>query len=142
MVASRDAAATLQTSQVFAMTQTDVPPCTILLVENDMNATDFMRRILESAGYFVLEASDSSEAADMALALLPDMILLDIQLSGGWVLLETLKAEPDTVAIPVILCMAYDDQATAPEVTTTLRKPFTTHEFLQAVEDTRQAQPR
>src|SRR5205085_6868537 len=127
---------------VFAASHTDAPPSTILLVEDEMNTTDFMRRTLESAGYFVLAAADRAEAEDIALALLPDMILLDTQLAGGWALLDTLKAEPDTAAIPVIICTAYDDPPRSLSVEIVVRKPFTTHELLQAVEHAKQPLPR
>ncbi len=141
-VSSGDSAGTPQTSQVFAVTGADDPPCTILLVEDELNTTDFMRRTLESAGYFVLTTPDSSEATEMALALLPDIILLDGQLPGDWALLDALKAEADTAAIPVILCTAYNDLSRAPVAVIALRKPFTAQELLHAVERARQPQPR
>ncbi len=129
-----------KTSQVFAGSATPRREAvrTAMLVEDELSTTDFIRRILESAGYFVLATSDGSEAVDMALGVMPDVIILDIQLPDitGWDILSNLKRENEIAAIPVIICSAYSEaqQAHRSGAAGFVQKPFTAQKILEAVE--------
>src|SRR5207302_1289518 len=60
---------------------------------------------LEHGGYRVLLAHDGQQALALARAEKPDLITLDVVLPGasGMTVLEWLKADPTTAAIPVLL---------------------------------------
>jgi signal transduction histidine kinase len=89
---------------------------TILLVEDDANSRLMLRRILESTGYILLDASDGTQGLDLATGILPDLIIIDLMLPdmSGWDLIEKLRAEPAAAAIPlVILSHALDPEKVA-----------------------------
>ncbi|MBE0476850.1 MAG: response regulator [Coriobacteriia bacterium] len=77
----------------------------ILVVED----TELLRRIyadkLAQEGYEVTTASDGLEALDIVRSEPVDLVLLDLIMPrvGGLEVLETLKQEPDTEHIPVII---------------------------------------
>src|SRR4051794_17051637 len=60
--------------------QSDQP--IILIVDDDPQVRYLVRQILERAGYAVYEAADGVEADDLLLNLDPDLVLLDVVLSG------------------------------------------------------------
>src|SRR5579859_590792 len=111
----------------------------ILLVEDEASLRDLLHRSLEESGYIVIDEQDGVQALAMASGLLPDLIILDIRIPSmdGWELLGNLKKDPETAAIPVLLCTASDDASRAAElgVTMYLRKPFSLDELLADVEE-------
>lgn len=78
---------------------------TILLVEDSKVQKLASARILLKAGYLVLFAGDGEEALHLVGESVPDLILLDLQLPGigGEEVLDTLKRDPRTKQIPVIV---------------------------------------
>ena len=80
----------------------------ILVIDDDPLLGEILRFKLGSHGHKVTVVSDSSEAVATALALRPDLIVLDSMMpivSGPEVLAE-LKRDRDTGAIPVIMLTA------------------------------------
>ena len=77
----------------------------VLFVEDDASVAQMYRLKLELDGYTVDVAADGLTALETARAHKPDMIFLDIQLPklGGLGVLEALRADPATAAIPVII---------------------------------------
>src|ERR1700716_1134822 len=51
-----------------------------LLVEDFEDSRFMMRRLLEMAGYKVIEASDGEQAVELAIREQPDLILMDLSL--------------------------------------------------------------
>ena len=81
----------------------------ILIVEdNEVNA-DMLSRRLTKRGYIVTLASDGLQGVELAGAVQPDMILMDVSLPGidGWEATRRLKADPMTAHIPVIALTAH-----------------------------------
>ncbi|HEY7676889.1 MAG TPA: response regulator [Candidatus Methylomirabilis sp.] len=87
------------------------PGARILVVDDDPDIANLIRRYLERADYQVLVARDGAEALRLAQAERPDLITLDILLPDmdGFKVLERLKAEPATVTIPVLLLSVVPD---------------------------------
>ncbi len=83
----------------------------ILVVEDtDVNRV-LLRRRLEKQGFDVTEAADGRIALDLVRRSVFDLVLLDIMMPevGGYEVLERLKADPDTAALPVIMISAIDE---------------------------------
>jgi CheY-like chemotaxis protein len=78
---------------------------TILLVEDSKVQKLACERVLFKAGYLVLFAGDGEEALRLARESVPDLVLLDLLLPGigGEEVLHTLKRDPHTEQIPVIV---------------------------------------
>ena len=76
----------------------------ILLVEdNEMNRDMLSRRLIRN-GHEVSIATDGQQGVDMALAQLPDLILMDMSLPviDGWEATRRVKADAATKSVPVI----------------------------------------
>ncbi|HLY29118.1 MAG TPA: ATP-binding protein, partial [Aggregatilineales bacterium] len=67
------------TVQILMPSQS-IAPQSILLVEDEESMRSLMRRVLEEAGYVVVDAQDGEQAMKMAYGLLPDLIILDVRL--------------------------------------------------------------
>ena len=76
----------------------------ILIVDDYPGARYLRSRILNDAGYEVLEATGGEEALRIAAAARPALILLDVNLPDvdGTEVCRRLKANPDTMGIPVV----------------------------------------
>ena len=77
---------------------------TILVVDDEPYIRQMVRSMLSSE-YVVLEACDGKEAVEIACAKIPALILMDIMMPGmdGYAGLNTIKSDPTTKAIPVIM---------------------------------------
>ena len=81
----------------------------ILLVEdNEMNRDMLSRRLIRN-GHEVSVAIDGQQGVDMALAQLPDLIVMDMSLPGidGWEATRRVRANDATRCIPVIALTAH-----------------------------------
>ena len=83
----------------------DKPPKRILIAEDDRFLRKAAEVTLKRHGFTVLTASDGHDALRMARAELPDLLLLDLIMPKlqGFEVLRTLKADPATEGIPVIV---------------------------------------
>ncbi len=83
----------------------------ILLVEDDPSILEVTTIILEQEGYEVLKACNKTEVNEILEVELPDLILLDIWVSGldGGLFTKKLKGDDKTKDIPVILVSANTD---------------------------------
>jgi CheY-like chemotaxis protein len=77
---------------------------TVLLVEDSKFQKIANERMLQRAGYTVLNAPDGEQALKTARESLPDIVLLDMLLPklGGREVLLALRADPSTARIPVL----------------------------------------
>ncbi len=111
---------------------------TILLVMDNTALSHYLRGALEREGHLALETDDGTMAYEMAVSVLPDVILLDIEQNSvnGWNILDVLKADPQTLNIPVILCGAQDDAARRQKLGSVsyLQKPFTSEAAIEALQ--------
>lgn len=80
---------------------------TILLVEDNRELLEYMAGRLKDR-YKILEASDGKEGISLAQTTLPSLILSDVMMPevDGLQLCRTIKSNPDTAHIPVILLTA------------------------------------
>jgi two-component system, cell cycle response regulator DivK len=80
----------------------------ILLVEDNEMNRDMLSRRLTRKGHEVFIAVDGAEGVSMAIAKLPDLILMDMNLPvlDGWQATQQIKAAAETSTIPVIALTA------------------------------------
>ncbi|TAN32278.1 response regulator [bacterium] len=84
----------------------------VLFVEDDPTVAQLYKLKLELDGYRVDVASDGELALEMARRSLPDIIFLDIRLPklDGIAVLEALRADPMTSAVPVVILSNHDEK--------------------------------
>jgi signal transduction histidine kinase len=80
----------------------------ILIVEDEELLAKAVAATLDLEGLHAIAAHDGDQALAMARTVRPDLILLDVMLPGrtGIEVCATLKTEPETASIPVILLTA------------------------------------
>ena len=81
----------------------------VAIVDDTPDARRLIRRILQSQGdYELFEAADGREALDLVHKELPDLIILDLMMPeiDGFAVLDALKADARTAAIPVVVVTA------------------------------------
>jgi len=88
------------------------PHSTVLVIDDDPAVHDLMRRSLEKDGFRVEAAADGRSGLELAKQLNPTVITLDVMMPSmdGWSVLTSLKADPATADIPVIMLTIVDDK--------------------------------
>ncbi len=81
----------------------------VLIVEDYEDTRGFMKFLLESYGYQVIEAADGIEAVDRVRTHNPDLILMDISLPvvDGLTATRTIRTISSKVKIPIIAVTAF-----------------------------------
>ena len=77
----------------------------VLVIDDDPAQRDLLGRFLEREGFAVRTAPDGRLGMELARALHPRAILLDVMMPqmDGWSVLSALKADPDLAVIPVVM---------------------------------------
>lgn len=77
---------------------------TVLIVDDYPDSLDVWSLYLRAAGFRVLTAADGRAALECAMRVLPDLVVLDLELPGldGWQVAQALRAAAPTQAIPLI----------------------------------------
>jgi CheY-like chemotaxis protein len=84
----------------------------VLVVEDDVHIATVLRTYLEAEGYRVAVVDNGQQVIDAARDLAPFAITLDISLPklDGWSVLNALKHDPATSAIPVVIVSIVDNR--------------------------------
>jgi CheY-like chemotaxis protein len=113
----------------------------ILIVDDYPDALDVWTFYLRSKGYLVSTASDGAAAIRQAEDLLPDLIVLDLELPfvSGIDVARHLRANADTHAIPLIAATGYShpgqlDRARAAGFDSILIKPADPDDLADEIE--------
>lgn len=85
-------------------------PLTLLLVEDTEDNRFMMRRLLEMAGYRVVEATNGEEAVKLARSESPHLILMDLSLPviDGLAATRLIRKLPEFQSTPIIAVSAHD----------------------------------
>lgn len=85
---------------------------TILIVEDSIVQALAVQLLLEQCGVNVLRTTSGEQGLSLVRQAKPDLILLDIQLPGidGFQFCRLLRADVNTLNIPIILCTVHGDQ--------------------------------
>ena len=80
----------------------------VLVAEDESRIRDVLVDLLLDAGFDVVDAADGMEAIQKMGECVPDIVLLDVMMPelDGFQVMEQMKVNPDTAAIPVILLTA------------------------------------
>jgi len=79
---------------------------TVLVVDDDPDTVETMREILQEEGHTVLSASNGREGLQVALQIIPDLVLLDLEMpvmDGRSFLAEVAKSPTLAGVIVVVL---------------------------------------
>lgn len=118
----------------------EAEPPFILVVDDDPGILDALQLLLEDEGYRV-QATDKGDYAESlrdAGGRLPDLIVLDILLSGkdGRAICRTLKSQDETRSIPVLMMSAHPNAAASTRevgADAFIAKPFAIDALLDTV---------
>ena len=93
----------------------DVHRDVVLVIDDDPAQRELMTRFLGREGFGALTASDGYAGLQLARALRPRAILLDVTMPGldGWSVLSALKADPVLAAIPVVMVTFVEERGLA-----------------------------
>lgn len=113
----------------------------ILIVEDHADIRRLIRMTLEFEALEIHEAGDAATGWDMARALQPDLLLLDVMMPGpmdGLGLCRALKADPALAGVPVVVLSARGSSADREAGVTAgadayLVKPFSPMQLLDLV---------
>ncbi|TMG32967.1 MAG: response regulator [Chloroflexi bacterium] len=89
-----------------------LPGTAILVVDDDPSVRQLISRHLEQEGWKTVQASNATDALQLARESRPMLITLDIMMpdASGWWVLEKLKEDPQTAGIPVLVVTIVEDQ--------------------------------
>ena len=112
----------------------------ILIVEDNENNRSLLGDILTFHDYEVSVAADGQEGVALARKLMPDLILMDIQMPGmdGMTAAGILKRDPVTSGLKIIALTSFAMQGDQEKILTAgfdgyLSKPINTRELLGLV---------
>ena len=113
----------------------------ILIVEDNELNMKLFRDLLEAHGYETHQSRDGQEALSMARSVMPDLVLMDIQLPviSGLDVAKALKADDDLKHIPIIAVTAFAMKGDEEKIReggceAYLSKPISLTSFLETVE--------
>ncbi len=83
----------------------------VLVVDDNPTNLSVLVNLLRNVGLRVLVATDGESAIDQITYIKPDLILLDVMMPGidGFETCQRLKADPETVKIPIIFMTALSE---------------------------------
>jgi CheY-like chemotaxis protein len=133
----------------FLLEGNRMPAARMLVIDDDPDHRKMVRAVLETAAFDVGEAVDGVDGLMQVRAFKPDLILLDLIMPGldGHAVCRTLKEEPDTRGIPVIVFTGSPDpqlhqRVYAAGAVACLTKPFRPPALLALVHMTLQGVAR
>jgi CheY-like chemotaxis protein len=84
----------------------------ILIIDDDADIRQYVRKVLEVAGYLVEESGDVARGLDFARIQVPHLIILDLNMPGqnGFDFLEQRRKFPELNRIPVLVLSGRRDR--------------------------------
>jgi two-component system, cell cycle response regulator DivK len=82
---------------------------TVLIAEDNPVNRELLRELLEIRGYAVIETCNGQEALEHLEKVLPDILLLDLNMPvlDGFATIEKIRKHPDWSRLPVLAVTAY-----------------------------------
>lgn len=111
----------------------------ILVVDDNEGLVELLDRYLTGHDCRVITSTSGPEGLKLAQDLIPDAIILDVMMPGasGWEILQTLRGQPQTATIPIIVCSVFNDPELAYSLGATrfLSKPIRRDTILVALRE-------
>jgi CheY-like chemotaxis protein len=108
----------------------------VLVVDDNSDVIHLFRRYLEGI-YEVVEAVNGEQAIQLAREIHPRIITLDVMMPSqdGWEVLQTLKHDPATADVPIIVCSVLRERELALSLGAAdfLAKPITGRQLVSAL---------
>jgi CheY-like chemotaxis protein len=114
----------------------------VAVVDDDLVYTEMVRDLLDSEGYDTILLQQAATAVEAIVRARPMLVVLDVRMDvadAGVSILTALRANPQTSALPVIVCTA-DQQFLRSEASflrsqnaAVVAKPFDLDDFLDAI---------
>ena len=105
----------------------------VLIVEDERDTRDLLVQIVREAGFSVLASDEGRKALELAAAIHPCAIVLDLVMRGmdGWQFLDERKRFPALAATPVVVITG----TSHPEIdaAAVLTKPFVSSELISTL---------
>ena len=81
-----------------------------MCIDDHDDVLELLASILESSGYHVIAANSGHKGIEKAMAYKPDLIILDLMMPevDGFEVAQTLKSNPATLDIPILILTAKD----------------------------------
>jgi signal transduction histidine kinase/DNA-binding response OmpR family regulator len=112
----------------------------VLVADDNRDLRDYVRRLLQDAGYAVDVAADGAGALEAARRQRPDLLLTDVMMPGmdGFQLLQAVREDPQLSDLPVVMLSARAGEEAQVEgleagADDYLAKPFSARELLARV---------
>ncbi len=113
----------------------------ILIADDEQDFVHLMKARLESEGHSVTAAHEGVRAIEMVRKEMPDLLLLDLKMpaGSGQSVLQTLRANPETKKLPVIVLTAMAGRSIEEEsyrlgADAFIRKPFDIKRLLEKID--------
>ena len=124
-----------------AQAQSGAPEAaTIVIVDDDRDLLDTLQATLQEEGYHVVACSQGKDAGQLIRQTRPRLVMLDLRLGEvpGSEVLRSLRQDPETAGIPVLICSGLRDQDPAVEELREqgydfMEKPFELAQFLATI---------
>lgn len=114
----------------------------ILVVDDEAIARATIEALLSSENYKLYFAEDGMQALSMAAEIQPDIILLDVMMSGmsGFETCKKIRLMPSLAEVPIVLITSLDDRESRMEglkagADDYITKPFDSHELLVRIQN-------
>jgi response regulator RpfG family c-di-GMP phosphodiesterase len=105
----------------------------IMIVSRDLNTSYLLQRFVRTSARPVIAAVHSDDVLSLARCEKPVAIVMEVDTpeTAGWHMLRTLKSDPETRRIPVMICSWVDETASglSEEADVFLRMPILYDEF-------------
>ena len=100
---------------VYSLRLPAAPLTRVLLIDDNRSIHQLVRRYLVGYPYAMASAFDGDQALAMIEAEQPDVVILDVMMSGrdGWELLRQMRSTAPLQEIPVIVCSVLEQAALA-----------------------------
>ncbi|MHB8667046.1 MAG: response regulator [Burkholderiales bacterium] len=121
----------------------------VLLIDDDKSNLNCMQQLLGLDGHELAWAADGTQGLAQVAQFDPELIICDVVMPhlGGYAVLETVRANPQTSRIPVLLFSAFmNDEARAIALnrgaTEVLAKPFEIEQLRAAIRRCLEREPQ
>jgi CheY-like chemotaxis protein len=120
-------------SEVSAPNRTRAKRPSALIVDDERDLREMLRKIMMTEGYDVATAQNGREALELMSSAAPAILLLDLVMPvmNGWEVLEAMRRHDSLREVPVIVLTAHPVH---PEGVLTVQKPYKLDVLLGAVQ--------